>query len=102
MKDRYLFLVMFVLLVFAVSSNVTSDQLQGADESVAEEVMDVGITGLKQLVAYNAHDPIISANDSDLIDQATTEGWLGDGTESDPYLIEDLVIRITYNPNFSR
>ncbi len=95
MKDRYLFLVLFVLLFFVVSSDVTSYQLQGADESVAEDVMDVGITGLKQLVSYSTHDPIVIANDSDLIDQATTEGWSGDGSEGNPYLIENLEIRTT-------
>jgi len=92
MKDRYLFLVLFVLLLFVISSDVMSDQLQGADESVAEDAMDAGITGLKQLIAYNTHDPIVIANDSDFIDQATTEGWFGDGSEGNPYLIEDLEI----------
>ena len=95
MKDRYLFLALFVLLFFVVSSNVTSDQLQGADEGVAEDVMDVEITGLKQLVSYDAHDPIVIANDSDLIDQATTEGWSGDGSEGNPYLMGDLEILTT-------
>jgi parallel beta-helix repeat protein len=93
MKDRYLFLVLFVLLLFVISSNVTTDQLQGADESVAEDIMDVGTTRLRQLVSYNMHDPIVIANDSDFIDQATTEGWSGDGSEGNPYLIEDLEIR---------
>ncbi|MHA1484395.1 MAG: NosD domain-containing protein, partial [Candidatus Thorarchaeota archaeon] len=95
MKDRYMFLIMFVLLFFVVSFNVMPDQLQGADTSVVEEVMDVGIIGLNQLVAYDTHDPIVIANDSDFIDQATTEGWVGDGSEGNPYLIEDLEILTT-------
>ncbi len=95
MKDRYLFLVLFVLLFFVISSNVASDKLQGVEEGVAEDVPDVGTTRVKQLVSYDAHDPIVIANDSDLIDQATMGGWSGDGSEGNPYLMGDLEILTT-------
>jgi parallel beta-helix repeat protein len=38
------------------------------------------------------HDPIVISGDADLIAQATAEGWTGNGTESNPYVIQFLDI----------
>ncbi len=39
---------------------------------------------------YVIHSPIVIANDSDFAEQAAIEGWSGDGTEAEPYVIENL------------
>jgi parallel beta-helix repeat protein len=42
--------------------------------------------------AHVPHDIIVIWGDADLIAQATAEGWNGNGTESDPYVIQWLEI----------
>lgn len=39
------------------------------------------------------HDPIVINGNSDFANQASTEGWSGDGTESSPYIIDGYEIR---------
>ena len=38
-------------------------------------------------VRYTTHDVIRINNDTDFTNQATAEGWPGDGTQSNPYMI---------------
>ena len=45
-----------------------------------------------QLQTYMPHDPIFIRNNSYLIYQASQEGWIGNGTISNPYIIEGLNI----------
>ncbi len=42
--------------------------------------------------AYTPHDPIEIDGDLDFAYQALSEGWLGNGTEEDPYIIEGYEI----------
>ncbi len=42
--------------------------------------------------AYTLHDPIIIASDADFTAQALVESWPGNGTEIEPYVIEDYLI----------
>lgn len=42
--------------------------------------------------AYTPHDPISIDGDEDFAAQAAEEGWLGDGTEDNPYVIEGYEI----------
>lgn len=42
--------------------------------------------------AYTTHDPIFINGDADFTTQATNEGWPGDGTEGNPYIIEGYEI----------
>jgi parallel beta-helix repeat protein len=41
---------------------------------------------------YVTHAPIAISSDSNFASQAASEGWLGDGTESNPYLIANYEI----------
>jgi len=45
------------------------------------------------------HVPIIINGNGDFHTQALNEGWFGDGTEGNPYVIEDYIINISY-PNY--
>jgi len=47
---------------------------------------------IKASAGYTIHNPIVIANDSDFANQAAFEGWPGDGTEEEPYVIENLNI----------
>ena len=42
------------------------------------------------------HEPIFINGNSDFNTQALNEGWSGDGTEGNPYVIEDYIININY------
>ncbi|MHA1353447.1 MAG: right-handed parallel beta-helix repeat-containing protein [Candidatus Heimdallarchaeaceae archaeon] len=43
-------------------------------------------------LSYTSHSPIAINGNDDFIAQATSEGWVGSGTESDPYIISGLNI----------
>ena len=45
--------------------------------------------------AYTPHDPISIEGDVDFAAQAQSEGWPGDGSEVDPYIIEGYEINST-------
>ena len=42
--------------------------------------------------AYTPHDPILIEGNSNFTSQAAGEGWPGDGSEEDPYIIQDYEI----------
>jgi parallel beta-helix repeat protein len=48
--------------------------------------------------AYTPHDPIEIDGDLDFANQAANEGWVGDGSKGDPYIIEGYEIN-TYSKN---
>jgi parallel beta-helix repeat protein len=45
-----------------------------------------------KVTAYTPHDPISIDGDADFASQAASEGWPGDGTEGNPYIIEGYEI----------
>lgn len=49
-------------------------------------------SSLFSLVQYMDHEPISIDGNDDFSNQAATEGWSGDGTESTPYLIDSYNI----------
>ncbi len=44
------------------------------------------------LAQYSSHEPITIANDTDFQNQASLEGWSGNGSSIAPYIIEDYTI----------
>jgi parallel beta-helix repeat protein len=46
--------------------------------------------------AYTPHDPISINGDDDFAAQAASEGWPGDGSEGNPYVIEGYEINATF------
>lgn len=48
------------------------------------------------VTAYTPHDPIHIDGDVDFASQAVSEGWPGDGTEGNPYIIEGYDINTSY------
>ena len=79
--------VFFSLLIITVLLITSSTYL----------VFDPG--GLSQIekkdietLAYTEHDPITISSNSEFEDMAILEGWSGDGSPGDPYVIEDLSI----------
>ncbi len=78
--------ILFVLLcVTSLITFATSGPIQGFDQpSLTENIDDT-------FYSYTTHDPIRINNDTDF----DTQGWPGDGSESDPYVIQDLEINGT-------
>jgi len=72
-----------------VSILLASSFAIGATVPVEEEEMGAMSLSSAPLVA---HDPIKLLNDTDLMDQASSEGWPGSGTPYDPIVIEGLEI----------
>jgi parallel beta-helix repeat protein len=62
------------------------DSSGGLDESVTR------LTLVNALSAYTPHDPILINGDSEFNSTAQAEGWLGNGTTSDPFVISGLEI----------
>ena len=46
----------------------------------------------KEVLAYTPHDPISIVGNDEFAAQALNEGWAGDGTEGNPYIIEGYEI----------
>ncbi|UCF07315.1 MAG: right-handed parallel beta-helix repeat-containing protein [Thermoplasmata archaeon] len=49
--------------------------------------------------AYTPHDPLVIAGDEDFAAQAASEGWPGNGTEGNPYVIEGYEITRSIHHN---
>lgn len=47
---------------------------------------------IPETAAAGIHDPISLTNNTQLESQATTEGWPGNGTDDNPYIIENYII----------
>jgi hypothetical protein len=74
--------VVFLFLLFQPAQEVESASM--ADDGAART----------HTIAYESHDPIVITSDSDF----ETQGWPGNGTQENPYVIEDLWIqRVTEN-----
>jgi len=71
-------LILLVVLIFL------STVMLAAAPSRAESFSEV-FTG--RGVRYTTHDPIVIQNNSDFDQQAADEGWPGDGSATDPYII---------------
>lgn len=56
------------------------------NESMRGSHPEIGLEG------YAPHDPILIDGDSDFASQAASEGWSGDGTVGNPYIIENYDI----------
>ncbi|UCE37349.1 MAG: fibronectin type III domain-containing protein [Thermoplasmata archaeon] len=50
----------------------------------------------QQTTAYTPHGPISIDGDTDFATQASNEGWPGDGTAGNPYIIENYEINSTF------
>jgi parallel beta-helix repeat protein len=51
---------------------------------------------IQQTTAYTPHGPISIDGDADFATQASNEGWPGDGTAGNPYIIENYEINSTF------
>ncbi|MGY5861434.1 MAG: NosD domain-containing protein [Candidatus Thorarchaeota archaeon] len=85
--SKLLFAVTFLLLFVALSSAATEPQQSAVADSVG-----VKPDPRMALAAHTPHSRISINSDSAFALQATSEGWAGNGTESDPYIIEGYII----------
>ncbi len=85
--SKLLFAITFLLLFVALSSASTEPQ-----QSAVADSIEVKPSPWMALAAHTPHSRISISNDFDFASQATSEGWPGDGTESDPYIIEGYII----------
>jgi len=75
---------------------VTSFSVMAPIGSPAEQTQRARIS------AYTPHAPIWIDGNADFAAKATVNGWPGDGTESDPYIIRGLEIDMSTLPPFSK
>ncbi len=55
-------------------------------------VADVTNCGIRSILAGVEHDPIVIDGDENFIETASNEDWSGDGSEDDPFIIDDYDI----------
>jgi parallel beta-helix repeat protein len=55
----------------------------------------------QRILANTQHDPIAINGDADFSATALAEGWSGDGSQQDPYIIENFDISSSFDPESS-
>ncbi len=88
MNHSKILLAVTFLLLFVVLSSAATEPRQSA---VADSV-EVKPGSRMTLAAYTPHSRISINSDGDFSLQATSEGWAGNGSEFDPYIIEGYII----------
>ncbi len=78
---------MVLLLSAAVMSLAVAEYTEAGLQT-----MYLGDTSAPVINEYSEREPIIIDGNDDLEDQASDEGWPGDGSEGDPYIIEGYEI----------
>ncbi len=85
-----------ITLILALSCIVPVSSVYRVYDNSSVAVNDKYGNPLKDIVAvtssYIAHGPIEITSDADFAAQATMEGWAGNGTAADPYIITNLNI----------
>ena len=88
MKSRFLLIVIVASMLMGSSlALVAANPVEGGDDSMT--------LASPPFVDHNA---IQLLNDTDLLDQASSEGWPGSGTPNDPIIIEGLEINTNATP----
>jgi parallel beta-helix repeat protein len=82
------------LLVFILTSMLMLNIVQGPSlvSTDNSEMDDAPVQQTSRKIAYTPHDPIVINGDSNFSATAALEGWLGDGSAGDPYVIDSLEI----------
>ncbi len=90
MGRRKAFLVVALILSFSISSMIVLENIENTPQLQYSE------HELRRLmhstIQYIDHDPIYVTDNSDFISQANLKGWLGNGTELNPYIISGISI----------
>ena len=92
MKASTVFVCLVVSLVMLLSFSPSSKQ-----STLNEDDFEISTSSRNHLIAYSTHDPIEITSDAYFTLNATAEGWDGDGSPGDPYIIEGY--NITSNGN---
>lgn len=81
-------IVLFILIVYfypvlihSVASTTLSDTVRTGMQGQRISSFNEGLS------QYSTHDPILIDGNADFHNQSSTEGWTGEGTLSDPYII---------------
>jgi len=85
--SKSLFAITFLLLFVVLSSAATAPR-----QSVVADSIEAKPDLWMALADHTPHSRISIGSDGDFALQATSEGWAGNGTEFDPYIIEGYII----------
>jgi parallel beta-helix repeat protein len=88
-----LFLVLLLLNVIPIFTLVGSPHNWNAVSTRVEEP--------HRIIANTPYAPIVINGDSDFAATASTEGWVGDGSQQNPYVIENYDITSSFDPESS-
>ncbi|MFO8109491.1 MAG: NosD domain-containing protein [Thermoplasmata archaeon] len=93
---RKIFAVLSAVMILASGLLVVVGGGMDGEESFDENVESEQYMGEKRCLceslSYTMHDPIRIDNNTDFADQASNEGWAGNGSEGNPYIIEGYEI----------
>jgi len=84
-------LLLFVMFLFLCNVSSTADLEGSLDQS---GVSDNGSNEIVSRIAGTPHSPIAIDGDGNFSDTALAEGWLGDGSQDLPYIIEGFDVDV--------
>lgn len=93
------FFLTILLITFFLQSNNPTDQSEILDNSIhqCKAVKALPNSFLAIFPYYQNHQPIFIKGNTNFSATAAVEGWNGNGTAADPYIIEGL--QMTSSPN---
>ncbi len=89
MKKNKRIILVFAITCFIVSLSAQTEMLTS---QVGSNVVPQPSTKHTKLLTATPHDPIYISSDQNFSDTATANGWDGDGSPEQPYIIENLEI----------
>ena len=82
----------FASLNIATFDNTTNHSSKSKSTNDGLHISSPEPNHLDKILSYTDHNPISITGNSDFSQQALNEGWLGNGTPSNPYIIENYRI----------
>ena len=94
-RTRWMSLLLVIVLLIPLFAQQAFLALSDSDRNENVALKEIPSHAYSYLVDYVNHDPISILSNADFAAQRDLEGWAGNGTLDDPYIIEGY--NITYN-----
>lgn len=96
---RFLAIGIVGLLIISGFIGLASSTGAGQDVTPSDDINSA--TPKSSSKTLTSHDPIYIDGNTAFAENASTEGWAGDGTEGNPYILQNPYITENYNINAS-
>jgi len=89
-RTQILFVTIAFIVIMMIGS-ITQTSIVSTDEPQSM-IVDSELFKVPNYIAGTPHAPIFIDGDANFSDTASAEGWSGNGSEGDPYIIDGLTI----------